>query len=281
MLLRLFAAASVVLSLSACAGGQAKPKLSAQTAFAPAAEPHAPLKADDPVPMEPRKWTGEAKKPNTLAGRTLIVSSLKDLKLQPKEVALTFDDGPAPKKTDRILAILDQYQVKATFLMLGEMAKAHPDLAKLVVQDGHEAGSHTFHHHDLKAMAFEQAMQEIDMGRDAVKQATGAQEVGFFRFPYLSDTPQLRHALAARSTVVLDVDIDTKDYFKNDPSQVLDRAMTELNKKQGGIILMHDIHARTITMLPLLLDRLAAEGYTVVTLHYQRPSAPPEVAGHS
>ncbi|WP_051558711.1 polysaccharide deacetylase family protein [Allorhizobium undicola] len=280
MMIRLLATLSLSLALTACAGQQAKPVKALQTSFAPVAEPHAPLKADDPLPMEPRKWTANSPKPD-LGGRTIMVSSVKDLVLNPKEVALTFDDGPAPKKTDRILEILEQYHVKATFMMLGEMAKAHPELVRQVVAAGHEAGSHTFHHHDLKAIAFNQAMQEVEEGRSAVQAASGGADVGLFRFPYLSETPQLRQGLAARSIVSVGVDVDTKDYFKNTPAQVLDRAMAELRKKQGGIILMHDIHARTVVMLPMLLDRLAAEGYSVVALHYQKPAAPQEIAGHS
>lgn len=272
MLLRLLVSSALALVLASCAGTAAKTNVSAVTAFAPMPEKPKFLKANDPVPMEPRKW-GLSDQGTALTGRSLTVSRLSDIKLEPKEVVLTFDDGPAPHKTDRILAILDSYHVNATFMMIGEMAHNNPGLAQEVVAHGNEVGSHTFHHPDLKRMGFDQAMKEIQLGEDNVRAALGGREVGFFRFPYLSDTPQLRHALAERNVIALGADIDSKDYFRDTPDQVLARTMAEINKRKSGVILMHDIHPRTVAMLPLLLDRLKAEGYTVVSLHYQHPQA--------
>lgn len=220
--------------------------------------------ADRPIPLEPAAW-GKIADPTALAGRELAVSSLDELKLKDKEVVLTFDDGPVPGKTERILTTLDDFGVKATFLMVGEMARNHPSIARKVVEQGHGIGSHTFHHANLRTVSFDAAVSEIARGRKAVSEATGT-EVAFFRFPYLADNSRLRKQIASRDTIVLDVQIDSKDYFRDSPQVVASRTMETLRKRRKGIILMHDIHNRTVTMLPELLRQMKAEGYKVVSL---------------
>ncbi len=260
------AAAAFACLLSSCAGRPVASGGTLVSAFAPAHAidaKHA-LDANDPVALTPVAW-GRLRNPGGLAGRTLEVSSISDISLRDKEVVLTFDDGPMPKKTERIVATLDEFGVKATFLMVGEMAKAHPDIAKLVVRHGHTIGSHTYRHANLRSLSFETAIAEIDKGRKAVAAATN-EDVGFFRFPYLADSKSLRSWVAGNGMVVLDVQIDSKDYFSNSPAAVATRTMDALRKHRKGIILLHDIHNRTAAMLPALLTQLKAEGYKVVNL---------------
>lgn len=204
-----------------------------------------------------------------LAGRTIVVNRIADIKLEKKEVVLTFDDGPVPGKTERILATLDEAGVKATFLMVGEMATAHPDIAKKVAAAGHTIGTHTQDHANLAHLSVARAMADIEQGQKSVAKAlmpTRFKAAPFFRFPYLSDSPALRSRLAAEETVVIDVDIDSKDYFQSTPDQIRQRTMAALAHKGSGIILMHDLHARTAAMLPGLLAELQAKGYKVVQL---------------
>ncbi|OAV50126.1 polysaccharide deacetylase [Rhizobium sp. WYCCWR10014] len=211
--------------------------------------------------------------PHHLAGRTLEVSSLSDLKLQDKEVILSFDDGPIPGRTDKVLAILDQFGVKGAFMMVGEMAEMHPALARKVAQDGNTIGSHTYDHANLSSLSFDAAMAEVIRGELAVTKATGT-DVCFFRFPYLAESHRLRAAIAMRDMVVMDVDIDSKDYFTTTRVSATQRTMNLLHKRGRGIILMHDIHKRTVAMLPSLLSRLEAEGYKVVTLKFKKREVP-------
>jgi len=273
---------AVSLALGGCASKPAS-DASLKTGYAAEESRHKPLKANDPVDMEPKKWlmadleTRELQGmngPHDLAGRTLEVASLKDIRLADKEVILTFDDGPAPGKTDRILATLDKFGVKAAFMMVGEMAQAHPATAREVLAHGDAIGSHTFRHPDLDKMTFDAAMTEIARGKDAVTKAIGT-DVPFFRFPYLADSKRLRNAIAARDMIVMDVDIDSKDYFTSTPAAVVERTMKQLHQRGRGIVLMHDIHQRTVRMLPVLLSRLEKEGYKVVTLKYKRNPTPP------
>lgn len=266
-ILRLLACISVGASLVGCATGR-PPETSAKTAFIPAPAIEVPVDADAPIPMEPAAWQ-RPHNPMGLAGRTLTVGSVSDIKLRPREVVLTFDDGPIPGKTESILTTLDRYGVKATFLMVGQMAKTYPALARAVTARGHSVGSHTWRHANLAQMGHERAMNEILRGEQAVM-AGSKTDVGFFRFPYLAATSSLRAALARRGTVVLDVGVDSKDYFKLQPDEVVSRTMAALRHRQSGIILLHDIHGRTAAALPALLSQLKAEGYKVVNLRYKR-----------
>lgn len=215
--------------------------------------------------------------PHHLAGRTLTVASIHDLHLQDKEVILSFDDGPIPGRTDRVLATLDQFGVKGAFMMVGEMAELHPELARKVAMEGNAIGSHTYRHDNLATLAFDMAMKEITRGEAAVTKATGV-DVNFFRFPYLADSHKLRAAVAMRDMVVMDVDVDSKDYLNTSPAATTKRTIDVLHRRGRGIILMHDIHNRTATMLPTLLSTLEAEGYKVVTLQFKKPTAPAEMA---
>jgi peptidoglycan/xylan/chitin deacetylase (PgdA/CDA1 family) len=268
----LCAAALMAGLLSSCAGGRPTAGGTLVSAFAagPAHDVGEKLDADAPVALTPAAW-GRVANPAGLAGRTIEVAALSDIALRDKEVVLTFDDGPMPKKTEKILDILDEYGVKATFLMVGEMARSHPDIARLVARHGHAIGSHTDRHPNLRNLSFEAALAEINKGQRAVSQATQT-EPGFFRFPYLADTQRLRRAATNEGLVVLDVQIDSKDYFSVSPAAVATRTMTALRTQGKGIILLHDIHNRTAAMLPALLTQLKAEGYKVVSLHRRKPS---------
>jgi peptidoglycan/xylan/chitin deacetylase (PgdA/CDA1 family) len=190
----------------------------------------------------------------SLAGRTINVSSVSDIRLRKGEVVLTFDDGPIPGRTDAVLSVLDTYGVRATFLMVGSMARAHPGTARKVAAAGMTIGTHTQNHANLGSLGIERARAEINAGLRSIAAAlipTGYRPAPFFRFPYLSDTPALRSQLAAQDVVVLDVDVDSKDYFQSSPGQVSARTLDRLKARGSGIVLFHDIHARTANALPL------------------------------
>lgn len=201
-----------------------------------------------------------------LAGRTIYANSVSDIRLKPGEVILTFDDGPVPRKTNAILNTLDNYGVKATFLMVGSMVNSYPSEVKKVINRGHTIGSHTTDHANLAKVSFESARAKIRSGEKAIIKTTGQSSVPFFRFPYLASTPKLRNWLAQRGVVVLDVDIDSKDYFKDSSTVVANRTLDRVKRKGSGIILFHDIHARTVAALPGFLKELKAAGFKVVHL---------------
>lgn len=205
----------------------------------------------------------------TLQGRTLTVGTTADIMLRPREIVLTFDDGPRAGKTPAILDTLDTFGVKATFLMLGQAAQANPKLAQEVARRGHTVGSHTFSHIDLSTLDRQDALNEIAKGENAVEAAlkgSGQDLSPFFRFPYLAQTGYLRTTLLQGDMVVLDVNIDSKDYYKDTPAVVVQRTLDRLEARGSGIVLFHDIHQRTVETLPLFLSALEARGYSVVRL---------------
>ncbi|WP_325486511.1 polysaccharide deacetylase family protein [Pelagibacterium sp.] len=204
-----------------------------------------------------------------LSGRTVTVGATEQIVLRPGEVVLTFDDGPRPGTTDSILATLDQFGVKATFLMLGSSAERHPALVRKVAEHGHTIGTHTYDHVDLSKLDLPEAVAEIYAGQQAVAAALAPAERApsrFFRFPYLAQTGLIRTSAVDSRFIVLDVDIDSKDYYKETAEQVLERTLARLDARGGGIILFHDIHLRTAELLPEFLTALRERNYSVVGL---------------
>lgn len=269
------------LSCLAMAGCASKPPSSLEatrTAYAPVAGKQSAVNRDGvETAGVPPFFSFEKEEPGgrrgPLAGRTLTVSSVSEIRLRDKEVILTFDDGPVPGKTDRVLETLEDYGVKATFLMVGQMASSYPAIARRVVSQGHSIGGHTFNHANLAQAGSTRAFTDITSGNTAVARATG-RPVVFFRFPYLADTAALRREVTGRGMIILDADIDSKDYFKLSPATLAANTMAKVRAKRKGIILMHDIHGRSAAMLPLLLAQLKAGGYKVVALQHGRTRMP-------
>ena len=185
--------------------------------------------------------------------------------LEPKEVVLTFDDGPVPPITKSILDTLDRFCTKATFFSVGKMALAYPSTVRTVLERGHTVGSHTWSHPlNLKRLSIEKADEEIEKGHAAVTLAAGEPIAPFFRFPGLSDSaPMLRH-LQERGIAAFSVDSVSNDSYISDPERLLQHALKEVEDHKGGIVLFHDIKPATARMLPRFLAELQARGYKIV-----------------
>lgn len=185
--------------------------------------------------------------------------------LEPKEVVLTFDDGPMPTVTRSILDTLDRYCTKATFFSVGRMALAYPSTVKNIIERGHTMGSHTWSHPlNLKRLSLDKANEEIEKGHAAVTMAAGQPVAPFFRFPGLSDSgPMLKH-LQGRGIASFTVDTVSNDSYISDPDRLLAGVLKELEARKGGIVLFHDIKPATARMLPRFLAELQARGYKVV-----------------
>ncbi|SMD02993.1 Peptidoglycan/xylan/chitin deacetylase, PgdA/CDA1 family [Fulvimarina manganoxydans] len=280
-LTRLGAALLSLASLSACASNEAG-RLALSSPPAQPTALSAPTLAfgAQPVAVDggfPLYQSFQPARRSALAGRTIAVAQLSDIDLQPGEVVLTFDDGPMPGKTPKILDALEKAGVGATFLMVGQMAKAYPSITREVAAKGHTIGTHTESHKNLRTLGTEAAMAEIRRGEASVAKAlapAGFHPAPFFRFPYLADTQALRGRLAGEGVVTIDVDIDSKDYFRDGPSRVMARTLDAVERKRHGIILFHDIQARTVAMLPDFLAELERRGYKVVDLKPAEPMGP-------
>jgi peptidoglycan/xylan/chitin deacetylase (PgdA/CDA1 family) len=191
------------------------------------------------------------------------------LPLQPKEIVLTFDDGPWPGTTDRVLAALRAECVHANFFMLGRNAAAHPALARKVLAGGHVVGHHSFSHPLLSGMKLQRAAAEIERGFRTVDMALYGEagprpRTPFFRFPGFAANPALLRWMAEHRIAVFGADVWPGDWNPMSPDHERELLLTRLGKTGGGIVLLHDIQAKTAAMLPSLLRELKRRGYRVV-----------------
>lgn len=188
-----------------------------------------------------------------------------------KEVVFTFDDGPWPANTRAVLEALARHCTKATFFPIGKHAMWHPELLKEVAAAGHTIGTHTWSHANVSKLAGDKMTGELEKGFSAVKLALGAPPQSFFRFPFLKDPKEAMAYLGTRNVAVFSHDLDSFDFKKRKPEDVIATVMGKLEKKGKGIILMHDMQSSTAKALPELLDRMKAEGYKVVHMRSKSP----------
>lgn len=191
----------------------------------------------------------------------------KTLPLREKEVVLTFDDGPIPKYSNQILDILAAECVKATFFVVGRMAKEFPDGVRKLVRLGHTVGTHSENHPlSMNRMPIEQAQKEIEDGIAHTEAALGDPALlsPFFRIPGLLRASAVEDYLASRGLQTWSADFPADDWRHVSPQTVHDLALSRLKAKGKGILLLHDIQPRTVAALPGILRDLKAGGYRMV-----------------
>lgn len=203
--------------------------------------------------------------------RVGLKSFPQTLPLADREVVLTFDDGPWPATTSRVLAALAQECVRATFFLIGKPASEHPALVRRLAAQGHTIGHHTWSHHNLKYMKPADAEAEIDKGIAADEKAlhgvaTTIPSTPFFRFPYFESTPHLLERLQSRGIAVFGADLWASDWEPMTPQAQLKLLTDRLRIAGKGIILLHDPKAQTAAMLPAFLRYLRDNHYRVVHL---------------
>jgi peptidoglycan/xylan/chitin deacetylase (PgdA/CDA1 family) len=198
--------------------------------------------------------------------------------LRPGEVVLTFDDGPWPNNTPKVLAALARHCTKAIFFPIGLHATYEPESLKQVAAAGHTVGSHTWCHQDLsksngrclingKVQRVQYTFKdEIEKGISAVSWALGGPIAPFFRFPGLRQPPEGITYLGTRNIAVFSADFDSFDFKMHRPEQVRESVMAKLKKHGKGIILMHDFQHSTADAIGQILDDLKAGGYKVVQM---------------
>lgn len=184
--------------------------------------------------------------------------------LKDGEVILTFDDGPHPQYTQRILATLKKHCTKATFFSVGQMARAHKGVLKAVVAGGHTVGTHTWRHLNIERAPFLDSVEDIERGFAAVSLATDGHVAPFFRFPRLRETEKVRAYLAEQNIATFSVDVIAGDTQFHNPKTLVQRTLRLLKAKKKGILLFHDLKKATANALPTLLNELRRQGYKVV-----------------
>ncbi|MEJ1158746.1 polysaccharide deacetylase family protein [Prosthecomicrobium sp. N25] len=191
------------------------------------------------------------------------------LPLGPKEVVLTFDDGPAGRTTDAVLAALEAECVKATFFVVGRQAASHPDQLRRIEAAGHTVAHHSMTHPVMTTLGFEAGRADIESGWQTVDRIllgrSGARPATpFFRFPGFAPTPALSDWLKGMDVGVFGADLWGSDWNPTTSSALLAQVLGRLDKRGGGILLLHDTHAHTAGMVAPLLRALKERGYKVV-----------------
>src|SRR5216683_5476155 len=189
------------------------------------------------------------------------------LPLNDREVVLTFDDGPLPPYTTRILDTLASECVKATFFMVGRMARGYPSIVRRVYNEGHTVANHSqTHPFTFHKMSVDQASQEIEGGFASLQTALGDPKAvaPFFRIPGLLRQTSVEQYLAAHNVMTWSVDFLADDWTHINSHEVARRAINRIEARGKGILLLHDIQPATALALPDILKELKARGFKIV-----------------
>jgi peptidoglycan-N-acetylglucosamine deacetylase len=231
---------------------------------------------DDTVPEHYRMITQES-----MASYPLSYT-VEQYGYHPNQVALSFDDGPDPDWTPKILDILKKYDVKGTFFMIGEVAEENVGVMQRVYREGHEIGNHTWFHPDISDISNRQVDLELNLTERLFASKLGVQPL-YFRPPYSIDQePDTNDQAAPVERIqglgytIIGNKIDTNDWDEHprkSPQEITDSVFRQIADMEthpwnkGSVILLHDgggDRSATIAALPVLIEALRAHGYQIV-----------------
>src|SRR3954469_17209657 len=201
----------------------------------------------------------------------------KTLPLEDHEVVLTFDDGPLPKYSYQILNILAAHCAKATFFLVGRQANANPEGVRRARDAGHTVATHTQNHPgNMNRLPVDRAQKEIEDGIASVTAALadGTAPAPFFRIPGLGRSDVIESYAEANGLQIWSADFPADDWLPVSSARVYDLAIQRLESKGKGVLLLHDIQARTVAALPRILNELKARGYRIVHVVPATPERP-------
>ncbi|MCT7354029.1 bifunctional polysaccharide deacetylase/glycosyltransferase family 2 protein [Streptomyces sp. 15-116A] len=195
------------------------------------------------------------------------------LSVPDKTIALTFDDGPDPTWTPKVLQILEEYDVPGTFFLVGSMIARYPDLVEDLVEQGNEVGIHTFTHVDLSYQSASRVTREMEQTQLALAGAAGITTT-LFRAPYSSKTDaiddyswEVYQQLGQDGYTSVFIDTDSEDWKQPGVSKIVEGATPE--DGEGASVLFHDSggeREQTIEALPKYIEKMKAKGYTFTTI---------------
>lgn len=189
--------------------------------------------------------------------------------LEPRTVALTFDDGPSAVGDPEVFRILAERCIEAVFFHVGVYARMRPDLVQEAVRRGHGVASHSWSHPTtLPYWSQTSARAEVERGLGSLTEAAGPQGgvEPFFRFPGLNDSPALRGWLAGRGYTVIGAEAGADDWRPISAAQIHARAVANLEQTNGGVLILHQTRPNMIRALPGLLDDLNGRGFRFVRI---------------
>ncbi|MEO0618904.1 MAG: polysaccharide deacetylase family protein [Pseudomonadota bacterium] len=194
--------------------------------------------------------------------------------LRDKEVLLTFDDGPLPRYTHKILEAMERECTRATFFLVGRMAIAFPKSVRRILREGHTVGTHTWSHGNLQRGGPARAVDQIERGIAAIEAAAEQKISPLFRFPYLGRTSVMETHLKSRDIAAFSIDVDSRDTRGYSPSRMISHTIARLKKRGKGIVLFHDIKRSTAAAVPGFLRALRKNGFKIVHLETSSYSPP-------
>lgn len=268
------------ISLLAASLGSCSDKSTAEESVAP---PNGAVKSTEnsgyrtpttrgPVPRNPDMRLSSSFSPD--AGVTFSRVSVSE-----PYVAMTFDDGPHPQNTPRLLDMLRERNIKATFYVIGRSVDLYPSITRRIVAEGHEIGNHTYTHGNLTKMSDDKVRNELIRTKASIAKATGVQP-RTMRPPYGALLQRQRtwiHSEFGYPTIMWAV--DPRDWQRPGPSVVTSRILS--NTTPGAIVLAHDLHSQTVDAMPGTLDGLLRKGYKFVTVSQllaMKPEAPAQAS---
>jgi peptidoglycan/xylan/chitin deacetylase (PgdA/CDA1 family) len=201
----------------------------------------------------------------------------KTLPLEDHEVVLTFDDGPLPKYSNRILDILAAHCAKAIFFLVGSQAHANPEGVRKVRDAGHTVATHTQNHPTgMDRLPLDRSRQEIEQGIASVTAALadGTAPAPFLRIPGLRTNDGIEEFAASKGLQIWSADFPADDWRHVSANRVYELAIKRLEAKGKGILLLHDIQPRTVAALPRILHELKVRGYRIVHVVPETPDRP-------
>jgi peptidoglycan/xylan/chitin deacetylase (PgdA/CDA1 family) len=205
----------------------------------------------------------------------------ESLPLNDHEVVLSFDDGPLPPYTSRVLDTLAAECVKATFFLVGRMALGYPQVVRREYNEGHTIAGHSQNHpFTFAKMSVDDAAKEIEDGFASLQTVLGDPKAisPFFRIPGLLRQDSVEEYLAAHGYATWSLDFLADDWTHISAKEIIRRALQRIEARGRGILLLHDIQPATALALPTLLAELKARGYKIVHVVPSTPDRPATVA---
>lgn len=190
----------------------------------------------------------------------IVTENDQEKKREKPKIAITFDDGPHPDFTPKLLDGLKERNVKASFFVIGNLAQANPDLIRRQKAEGHLIGNHTYNHVDITKMSDEKARQEIRKTNEVLQNITG-EEVNFVRPPFGIWQKKLEKELEVLPVLW---SVDPLDWTTENADEIVNKVVTKA--KENDIILMHDCYQSSVDAALRIIDILMKEGYEFVTV---------------
>ena len=203
-------------------------------------------------------WIRMERKPQTMPEKLQVVSAVQEEEW--RKVALTFDDGPHPVYTERLLDGLSERDVKVTFFVTGEHARMHPEVIERMQQEGHLIGNHTYTHIQLRKNNKQAFRDELVQTNEVLKEITG-EEVVYVRPPYGSWDKSFEKELNMFPVLW---SVDPMDWCSKNTDCIVQKVLA--NTKENDIILFHDYYETSVEAALKVVDRLTEQGYTFVTV---------------